>query len=244
MKIIGLIPTRLNSSRLFKKPLLDIDGIPMIVHTFKRAQMCKKLKQVFVCTDSKKLKNLVEKYGGKAILTKRSHKTGTDRIAEVAKKLDFEYAIDIQGDFPLLDPKYIENLINFHLRNRKFDIVVPSSPTKDNTESSVVKVLMTENHKVLYLSRSAVPFVNKIKPKNFLKHMSIISFKRKSLLKFGKIKQSKYEKIEGVELLRAIENGFNVGSFIIKKDIFSVDVQRDYLRSIYLMQNDPIRKKY
>lgn len=244
MKIIGLIPTRLNSSRLAKKALLNIDGLPMIIHTFKRAQLCKKLKQIFVCTDSYQIKNEVEKYGGKVIITKRSHKTGTDRIAEAAKKLDFDYAIDIQGDFPMLDPKNIENLINFHLKNKQFDIVVPSSPMKDNNEKSVVKVLMAENHKVLYLSRSPVPYIYKLKPKNFLKHMSIISFKRKSLLEFGKLKQSNYEKIEGVELLRSIENDFKVGSFLIKKDIFSVDIQKDYLRAIDLMPNDPIRKKY
>ncbi len=244
MKIIGLIPTRLNSSRLAKKALLNIDGLPMIVHTLKRAQMCKKLKQIFVCTDSKEIKNVVEEYGGQAILTKSSHKTGTDRIAEAAKKLNFDYAIDIQGDFPMLDPKNIETLINFHLKNNRFDIVVPSSPIKDNSEKSIVKVLMAKNHKVLYFSRSAVPFTYKLKPKNFLKHMSIISFKKKSLLEFGKQKQSNYEKIEGIELLRSIENNFNVGSFIIKRDIFSVDVQKDYLRAIDLMPNDPIRKKY
>jgi 3-deoxy-manno-octulosonate cytidylyltransferase (CMP-KDO synthetase) len=243
-KIIGLIPTRLGSTRIPKKALINIDGLPMIVHTMKRAQLCSDLDRVIVCTDSMEIKKVVEKYGGEAILTKKTHKTGTDRISEVAKKINFDLAIDIQGDFPLLDPKSITKLIKFHKKNNNFDIVVPSSPLKDPAPKSIVKVLMADNKSVLYLTRAEAPYPYYLKPSFFLKHMSIISFKRNSLINFNKLKQTKFEKIEGVELLRAIENNYEVGSFIINKDIFSVDVKKDYLRAIDLMPYDPIRKKY
>ena len=85
--IIGLIPSRLNSTRLNQKPLIEIDGLPIIIHTLKRAQLSKKLDEVIVCTDDKKILNVVEKHGGKAILTSKKHKNGTERIYEVAKKL-------------------------------------------------------------------------------------------------------------------------------------------------------------
>lgn len=244
MKIVGLIPCRLNSSRLERKALLPIDGIPLIVHTFKRAMLSKSLDEVFVCTDSKKIKNVVEEYGGSAILTKKNHKTGTDRIAEAIHKLkNYELIIDIQGDFPMLDPNNIDKLIHFHKKNN-FDIVVPSSPLVKADSKNIVKVLMADNGKVLYFSRFACPFSYYKKPNFFLKHMSIISFARSALMKFAKTKPTKYETIEGIELLRALESGLSIGSFIIKKDIFSVDVKEDYLKAISLMPLDPIRKKY
>ena len=103
--------------------------------------MCKELFDVIVCTDSEIIKNLVNKYNGKSLLTKKNHKTGTDRIAEISKKINYDIAIDIQGDFPFVDPKNISKLIKFHLKN-KFDIVVPFSPInyKDAKSKDVVVV--------------------------------------------------------------------------------------------------------
>ena len=146
-KIIGLIPTRLNSSRLPKKALIKIDGLPMIIHTMKRAELCKDLDDVIVCTKLIGIKNVVEDYGGKAVITKRNHKTGTDRISEVAKKINFDLAIDIQGDFPMLDPINITKLIKFHKKNKNFDIVVPSSPLDNPKPESIVKVIMSDKKK-------------------------------------------------------------------------------------------------
>lgn len=244
-KIIGLIPCRLNSSRLRQKALLLIDGLPLIVHTFKRAQLCKDLDDVIVCTDSKIIKKIVKKHKGKCFLTKKSHQTGTDRIAEISRKIRYDIAIDIQGDFPFVDPKNISKLVNFHKKN-KFDIVVPHSPMdeEDAKSKDIVKLVVDKKNKVIYFSRSIVPHIYKKKPKYFLKHMSIISFNKKTLEKFSSLKADNIEKIEGIELMRAIENNIKVGSFLIKKDIFSVDVKKDYLRSIDLMPNDKIRKKY
>ena len=179
------------------------------------------------------------------MITKSSHKTGTDRIAEVSKKLKYDIAIDIQGDFPFVDPNNISRLINFHLSNN-FDIVVPSSPInkKDAALRDVVKLVSNKNNKVLYFSRSIIPHPFKKKPKFYLKHMSIISFSKKSLDTFSKLKEGILEKYEGIELMRALENNLSVGTFKINKDIFSVDVKKDYLKSKKLMPYDKIRKKY
>ena len=126
MKIIGLIPVRLSSKRLKHKPLLNIDGLPIIVHTFKRAMLSNKLDRVIVCCDDKKIYDVVSKYGGEAILTSKNHKNGTERIFEVAKKFKPKYVVDVQGDEPFVDPKDIDRVIDFHKKKSLFDIIVPS----------------------------------------------------------------------------------------------------------------------
>ena len=244
--IFGLIPSRLASTRLKNKALIDIDGLPIVVHTFKRAEMSNYLDEIIVCTDSKKIGNEIKKHGGKYKLTSKKHKNGTERIAEVAKKLKkAKIVIDIQGDEPLLDPRDIDNLIKFHQKNfDKFDIVVPCIESSNLDSKNIVKVLFNDFGKVLYLSRSPVPFDYQNKNINLFKHLSIISFKKESLIKFSKLKMSKYEKIEGIELLRAIENHMKVGTFIVHSNSFAVDVKSDLKKAKLVMKNDPLRKKY
>jgi len=244
-KIIGLIPCRLKSTRLEEKALLNIDGLPLIIHTLKRVELCKHLDDVIVCTDSQKIRDLVLKYGGKCQMTKSTHKTGTDRIAEVSKKIKYDIAIDVQGDFPFVDPSNISKLIKFHL-SHNFDIVVPSSPIneKDAKLKDVVKLVANNKNRVLYFSRSIIPNPFKSKAKFYLKHMSIISFNKKALEFFSNLKEGKIEKFEGIELMRALENNMKIGTFKVNKDIFAVDVKKDYLKSKRLMPFDKIRKKY
>ena len=220
--------------------------MPLVAHTFKRAKMSKLLDEVIVCTDSKKIGDVIKKYGGKFKLTSKKHKNGTERIAEVAKKLKkARLIIDIQGDEPLLNPNDIDDLIRFHKKNMKnFDIVVPCIKGSNLDSKNIVKVLFNNRGRVLYLSRSAVPFNFKNKEINLYKHLSVISFKKESLIKFSKLKESKYEKIEGVELLRALENQIKVGTFVSKSNSFAVDVKSDLEKAKIIMPNDHLRKKY
>ena len=140
--IIALIPSRLKSKRLNKKPLLEIDGLPIIIHTLKRVLLAKKINRAIVCTDSKEIKEMVEFHGGEACLTSTKHRNGTERIAEVAKKFTrAKLIIDVQGDEPLVDPKDIDNVIDFHKkRNKNFDIVLPVKNTKNPDDKSLIKV--------------------------------------------------------------------------------------------------------
>ena len=121
LKVIGLIPTRLNSTRLPQKALLLINKIPLVVHTFKRAQMSKKLDDVYICCDDKKIFNEVKKFGAKAILTSKHHKNGTERIYEGLKKINknFDLVVDIQGDEPLISPFHIDSVVEYHKKNIK-----------------------------------------------------------------------------------------------------------------------------
>ena len=243
--ILGLIPTRLNSKRLKEKPLLEIDGLPIIVHTFKRAQLSKKLDEVIVCADDKKIIDVVKDHGGKAILTSKKHKNGTERIYEVAKKKKAKLIIDIQGDEPLVDPKDIDKVINFHNKNKHFDIVVPSIRANQNISSkNLVKVVFSNNGKIIYFSRTKVPYDYKNQGIKYFRDLSIVSFLPQALKKYNKMKLGKIEKIEGIELIRAIENNLNLGTFIINGSSFAVDVNQDLMRAIDVMPRDRVRKLY
>ena len=241
---VGLIPVRLNSNRLYRKAILEIDGIPMFVHTYKRSLISKKLKEVFVCTDSDKIINIAKKYNCRFIKT-GSNITGTDRISEAAKKIKEKYDlyIDIQGDEPLLDPNHIDKVIDWHFNNLNFDIVVPSLKSNIVDSPHIVKIVKSKK-KVLYFSRSLVPYPFKRKQKYIYKHLSIISFRPDSLKKFKLLKQGTLEKIEGVELMRALENNMNIGTFNLEGSSFSVDTKNDFLKAVKFMNIDKIRKKY
>ena len=156
--VVALIPARLDSSRLYAKSLLPIDGLPLVVHTYKRAKLSKLIKDVFICTDSKKIEHEAAKHDCKVIFTGKNL-TGTDRISEASLKLKKKYDIyvDVQGDEPLLNPNHIDKVVMWHLKNNKFDIVVPSLKFRFSDNQNIVKIVSSKN-KVLYFSRSKVPF--------------------------------------------------------------------------------------
>ncbi len=243
--IIALIPSRLKSKRLNKKPLLVIDGLPIIIHTLKRVLLAKKVNKTIVCTDSKEIKEVVEMHGGEAVLTSSKHRNGTERIAEVAKRFNkAKLIIDVQGDEPLVDPKDIDNVIDFHKKNKHFDIVLPVKNTKNPEDKSLIKVAFSKKKKIIFFSRAKIPFDFKNKNITYFKDLSVISFKPKILQKFSKLKVGTLEKIENIELLRALENDINVGTFIAKASSFGVNVKQDLLRAIEEMPNNKIRKLY
>ena len=244
-KVLGLIPCRLSSKRLPQKPLLKINGVPLIIHTYLRAKKSKKFDDLIICCDDKKILKIATKYNAKAILTSKKHKNGTERIYEgyckIKKKYDF--IVDIQGDEPLLDPKHIDKVIEFHKKNRSTGIILPSLKKNNINSKNIVKVVATDDGSVLYLSRSSAPFYFRKKEKTLLKHLSIISFKPEALKKFFFSKQTKLEKIEGVELLRALELGIQIKTLILKGDSFSVDIKQDYKKAKNFMKRDKFFKQ-
>lgn len=242
--ILGLIPSRLSSRRLYQKPLININGLPLIIHTLLRARMSKKLDKVIVCTDSSKIYDLVKKYNGEAIITSKKHKNGTERIAEVAKKFKCKLIVDIQGDEPLINPKDIDKVIKFHKNNKRFDIVVPYIKAKNINNKNTVKIVNNNRNRILYMSRSKIPFSFKKKIKFLNKHLSIISFKPKALQNFANKKMGNLESIEGIELLRGIENEMILGTFPLSGRSMAVDIKSDLNEVKKIMINDPVRKLY
>ena len=246
MKIIGLIPTRLNSTRLPLKSLLPINGIPMIIHVYKRAKLAKKLDDLIICCDDKKIISVAKQYNAKAILTSKHHTNGTERIAEVCSKLKTKYDIivDIQGDEPLISPYHIDQVVDYHLKHQNSDIILPSLKIKPVNSTNIVKIVKDKFENVLYLSRAKIPYEFKSNIKFLYKHLYIISFKTEALKRYSSHKKTYLEKIEDIELLRALEIGLKMKSINLKGDSFSVDVLEDYQKATEYMKNDKFFKLY
>lgn len=246
MKIIGLIPSRLKSTRLKNKPLLKLGKIPMVIHTYLRAKLAKELDDVYICCDDKKIVEICKKYRAKYIVTSAKHINGTERIGEAFKKLKKKYdlIIDIQGDEPLINPNNIDKVIRYHKSNINSDIILPTLVSKKRSSKNIVKVLINKNNEVMYLSRYNLPFNFKGQNNYYLKHLSIISFKPKKLLQFCNEKQTFAERYEGVELLRALEMGMKIKTTILKGDSFSIDIKEHYIKAKKYILKDKLYKKY
>lgn len=244
MKIVGLIPSRLNSSRLPSKALLPIDGLPLVVHTMKRSMLATSLAEVFVCTDSEEIATAVKTHGGNAIMTSSRHVNGTERIAEAMAGLEADYVVDIQGDEPLINPDHIDRVVQEHLRHPDWDILVPSLPTAKPESPYIVKIVHDRQMRVIFMSRAVIPHPFQQRPPFYLKHLSIVSFRPAALARFASLPQSPMEICESVELMRAIENGMTVGTMLLEGASFSVDVHDDYVRVQVQMAEDAVRKRY
>tara|TARA_A100001011_G_C14274291_1_gene828414 strand:- start:640 stop:1356 length:717 start_codon:yes stop_codon:yes gene_type:complete len=224
--ILGLIPARLKSTRLKEKLILKLKKKPLIVHTFENAIKSKKLNGLYVCTDSKKIYKILKKVTSNILMTSTKFKNGTERIASVVKNFKCKLVVDIQGDEVFVDPRSIDRVINFHLKNYNTDIVIGSSKTNRVFDKSIVKVVFNKNGNVYEMTREDK--YSKIKPNDLFKQVDIISFKPKKLIKFSKLKQSKNEIDRKIELMRALDNNFTIKTVILKTDSFSINTKKDF----------------
>ena len=248
LKTLALIPTRLNSTRLPAKALLPINNIPLIMHVYKRTLLAKKVDEVIICCDDKKIFNIVKKYDAKVVMTSKHHPNGTDRICEAFKKIKdrnkYNLVVDIQGDEPLVSPVHIDNVIDFHEKNLDMDIILPNLKIKSTNNTNIVKLVINKKNEVIYISRANVPYEFKNQLKYQRKHLSIVSFKPEALLTFGKSKISELEKIEDIELLRALDIGLKIKTLHLKGDSFSIDIFEDYQKAKIQISRDRYFKFY
>ena len=233
---IALIPARLKSSRLKNKPLIKIGGIPMVVRVLRSTLKSKKIKKVIVCADSDEILNVLKKYNHSGVLTSKKHKNGTERIAEVAKRFKSKLIVDVQCDGVFVNHKNLNRLIEFHKKNMHFDIVVPHVNFEKIGDRSAVKIVSNNKNQIIYMSREDIPNFHKNNKVIMKRHLDYISFKKEALLKLVKLKQSNLELSEGIELLRAIENNFKVGTFKIKNDLFSINTKKDLYNAIKILE--------
>jgi len=244
--VLVLIPTRLNSRRLPAKALLPINKVPLIIHVYKRTLLSKQVSEAIICCDDQKIIKVAKKYGAKAMLTSKHHHNGTDRICEAYKKIgkNYNFVIDIQGDEPLISPIHIDRIIEHHKKNKNTDIILPNLQIKSVNNTNIVKIVSNRFNDVLYISRANIPYEFRNKVKKIKKHLSIVSFKSEALLKFGKSKRAEIEKIEDIELLRALDIGLKIKTLNLKGDSFSVDVFEDYTKAQIQINKDKYFKFY
>jgi 3-deoxy-manno-octulosonate cytidylyltransferase (CMP-KDO synthetase) len=247
---IAFIPARLNSSRLPNKPLLILQSMSLLSHTYERTILCKSIDKVFICSGDELIKKEALKKKYNFILTKGKFRNGTERIvyaySKIKKKIkNINLILDIQCDNVFLDFKDLNKIIKFHQKNKSHDIVIPHSITSEKENRNFVKIVSNNDNKILSLSRADIPYNYYAKKYNLKKHLDFISFTEKGLFKYSKLKKkSTLEKIENIELLRAVENEINVGTYGPLKNILSINTKEDFKNAKKIMIKDKIIKYY
>ena len=185
MKSICVIPARYSSTRLPGKPLKDICGKPMICRVWERASRAKSVAEVIVATDDERILSAVEKNFGRAMMTRADHKTGTDRLAEVAEKFsDAEVVVNVQGDEPLIEPSLIDELVALFVADKNLQMATVATELTDADEMknpNNVKVVLDKNNDALYFSRSLIPFPRNAGKSKIFKHIGIYAYRRNFL---------------------------------------------------------------
>ena len=208
----------------------------MIQHVFEGARRAQLVSRVVVATDEASIKEAVETFGGEAILTRHDHRTGTDRIAEVAAHLNAEIYINVQGDEPLIDPATVDALASAMLEDESVQIATPSTAIahkNDIMDPNVVKVVRDFDSNALYFSRAPIPWVRdtgeSVAARHW-KHLGLYGFRRETLLEFPTLPPGDLERLEQLEQLRWLENGFRIRVVETDYDAVSVDVPADIER--------------
>jgi 3-deoxy-manno-octulosonate cytidylyltransferase (CMP-KDO synthetase) len=232
-KIVIVIPARYGSVRLPGKPLVSLAGVPMIQRVYERAKLSKLATQVIVATDDERIVKVVEGFGGQARMTRSEHRTGTERVAEVAAHTEGDVYVNVQGDEPLLNPDVVDAAIGALLQEEPAQIATVAVPIKvpgDIMDPNVCKVVLDFDENALYFSRAPIPWVRDSAAKveaRHLKHLGLYVFQRDALLEYPTLPQGVLEKLEQLEQLRWLENGWKIRVAEVAHDSVSVDVPED-----------------
>lgn len=227
MQALGVIPARYGSTRLEGKPLVDIIGKPMIQHVYENVTRSSILDDVIVATDNYKIKKVVEGFGGKAVLTSPDYTTGTDRVAEVARNLDVQVVVNIQGDEPFINPEMINEVAEPLLRDKNIlmgTLMHEIKNEEDLSNPNVVKVVTDKSGFALYFSRSLIPYLRRSEGHRAFEHIGIYSYQKDFLLKFAELKPTPLETSESLEQLRALENGYRIKVVLTKQKYIALSV--------------------
>lgn len=254
MKVIGVIPARMASSRFPGKPLAKILGIPMVGHVYFRSEMSETLDEVYVATCDKEIANYVESIGGRAIMTSDSHERCTDRIAEATEKIigmtdsEVNIVVNTQGDEPMLFPEMIDEAVRPMLEDNSIvttNLMATIKTREEHEDPNVVKVVVDKNSYALYFSREPIPSQKKGASQiSMFKQVPIIPFRRDFLFKFTQLEPTPLEKIESVDMLRAIEHGYKVKMILTNYETYGVDTPENLHFVEEHMKKDPLVNKY
>ncbi len=212
-RILGVIPSRFASTRLPGKPLLDICGKTMVEHVYRRAVASGIFSRVVVATDDARIYDAVEKFHGDVVMTSSEHPDGSSRVAEVARSIDTDYVINIQGDEPMLDPRMLKELAEGFISDKGADsatVCVPINNKADFNDPNIVKVVTAQNGRALYFSRSPIPYPRNATGCAVWEHIGIYAFTKDFLLKFVELPPTPLMQEESLEQLRILEHGYTM----------------------------------
>ena len=247
-RIVCIIPARLGSYRFPTKPFVDICGKSMIEHVYKRAELCKSIDEVYVATPNIEIRDHVEKFGGKVIMTSDDVRRASDRVAQAAKKIDkADIIINLQGDEPLVTPEMIDDALKPIIEDPTISCVSLAKKVAYNEAKDIheVKVVYDNEMNALYFSREPIPskFMGDKKIDYYI-GVCIFPFTYESLMDFTNLKSTPLEIIESIDMMRLIENGRKVKIVLTKNETFSVDVPEDVNKVIEVMKTDQLSKTY
>jgi 3-deoxy-manno-octulosonate cytidylyltransferase (CMP-KDO synthetase) len=242
-QIWAVIPARYAATRLPGKPLVEIAGKPMIQRVWEQVRQAKNISRVVVATDDDRIRTVVEKFGGEAIMTRSDHATGTDRIAEVAASHDAGIFINVQGDEPLVSPEAVDALaeaISGDPEVQLATLAVALKTPADIMDPNIVKVVLDFDDNALYFSRAPIPWVRDkgtATHARHLKHLGLYAYRRAALIEYNTLPPGDLERVEQLEQLRWLENGFKIRVAETEHDSVSVDVPEDVARIEKLLRD-------
>jgi 3-deoxy-manno-octulosonate cytidylyltransferase (CMP-KDO synthetase) len=251
MKIIGVIPARMGSSRFPGKPLAMMHGMPMLGHVYFRSRLNRRLTGVYIATCDEEIRRYAALIGAECIMTSARHDRATDRIAEAASVIEagsrapIDVVVMIQGDEPMVRPEMIDEALEPLDRDPAVQVVNLMAPVDPSTavDSNEVKVVCARNGNALYFSRHAVPW-HRTGAVNVFKQVCIIPFRRAFLSTFATLDPTDLERAESIDMLRALEHGYSVRMARTEHTTSSVDTAEDLARVETLMRGDPLFESY
>ncbi|HEX3409902.1 MAG TPA: 3-deoxy-manno-octulosonate cytidylyltransferase [Candidatus Binataceae bacterium] len=235
VSVIAMIPARFDSSRLPGKALAEIGGVPMIVRVWRQTRQAQSLDRVIVATDDERIMRAVRAAGGEAEMTASTHQSGTDRIAEVAARIQAEIYLNVQGDQPFIAPEDLDALVAPMRAEPALSMATLATPIRDAEEwynPNKVKVVCDGRGDAIYFSRSPIPFArNGGMPPNARRHIGVYGYRRDFLLRFAALEPGVLEQIEKLEQLRALERGYRIRVVESVAPSLEVDTPDDLVRA-------------
>ena len=248
MSVVAIIPARFGSTRLPGKPLAQIGGRPMIQHVYQSTVKAEVLDRVIVATDDRRIEAAVKKFGGEVMMTSPDHASGTDRLAEVARKIKADLLVNVQGDLPFIDAKTITQAVQPLRRDRDIPMGTVCTAIYDESEwrnPNIVKVITDKARRAMFFTRAPIPFRRndafELEGEKTAgrhrhcvwgyRHLGLYVFRRDFLLKFSRLPPTALEQLESLEQLRALENGYRIYVAQVDERSVEVDTPADLLRA-------------
>jgi 3-deoxy-manno-octulosonate cytidylyltransferase (CMP-KDO synthetase) len=245
MNILAVIPARYNSQRFPGKPLVMIGDRPMVQWVYEAAKSCPSFSKVVVATDSEAIADCVRSFGGAVEMTRSDHKTGTDRVAEVAQRYPQMGAItNVQGDQPFVTSKMLSELVTPYLQGElpnMTTLACPLDKQKDYSDPNVVKVLCDRNGRALYFSRSSIPYYRNQGTAPVFHHLGLYAFSRDFLTEYAKLIPTPLEHCEGLEQLRVLEHGYSITICQTQTAVLEINTPDDLLQAKSLLAKSVVK---
>lgn len=242
MQVVAVIPARYASTRFPGKPLAPIAGKPMVQHVYERAKQAQRVNRVLIATEDERVLSAAREFDGDALMTRAEHRSGTERIAEVAMQVQADVYVNVQGDEPLVHPAAIDALVEAISSDEGVKVAtlcIPISTAKDIMDPNIVKVVVDFQGDALYFSRAPIPWIRDEEARvgqQHCKHLGLYAYRREALLEFPTLPPGQWEKLEQLEQLRLLENGYKIRVAETEHDSIAVDVPGDVAKVEALLE--------